>query len=253
MNDTKQVLDYIDTLKAFLEDAVTYGGFNATVTQKEFAEKRENVFSISRIYEYIPSYLKTRSKLSEIQSLAKEKGGYAERRLFITESFAPVLEFLHSELATPTGQPVVAAFTNISSASVRESYQKAIDRIANDPSGAITASRSLLEAVCKHILDDSGEQYSNSADLPDLFKITVKQMNLAPDQHSEPGLRQMLQGCVSVVQGVGAFRNIAGDAHGKSASAGLVEKHHAVLAVGAACSVASFLIESWEIHKAKNP
>lgn len=38
----------------------------------------------------------------------------------------------------------------------------------DDPEGAITAARTLLETVCKHILDERGVDYEADADLPAL-------------------------------------------------------------------------------------
>lgn len=85
-------------------------------------------------------------------------------------------------------------------------------RRAEDPAGAITTARTLLETVCKHILDDLKEEYPTDADLPKLYKITAEKLNLAPSQHSAAVFKQILGGCTSVVEGLGALRNRLGSA-----------------------------------------
>ncbi len=54
-----------------------------------------------------------------------------------------------------------------------------------DPEGAITVARTLLEAVCKHILDGLGIAYAPRDDLPKLYGAVARGLRLAPDQHRE--------------------------------------------------------------------
>jgi hypothetical protein len=46
--------------------------------------------------------------------------------------------------------------SRLSPEAVQTVWQRALERRISDPEGAITAARSLLEAVCKHVLDDLG-------------------------------------------------------------------------------------------------
>lgn len=61
---------------------------------------------------------------------------------------------------------------------ISESWDKARARRFDDPEGAITAARTLLESVCKHILDECGVEYGDNADLPKLYGLTSKGLNL---------------------------------------------------------------------------
>ncbi|RYG22461.1 MAG: abortive phage resistance protein, partial [Burkholderiales bacterium] len=88
-------------------------------------------------------------------------------------------------------------------------------RIGDDPEGAITAARTLVESVCKLILDHLSIAYENDGDLGRLFKITARSLNLAVDQHEEQVFKQILTGMGSVVSGFASLRNSLGDAHGK--------------------------------------
>lgn len=119
----------------------------------------------------------------------------------------------------------------------------------DDPDGAITSARALIESVCKHILDEAGVPYEDKFDIPKLYRVTAEELNLAPSQQTEAILRQVTGGCSAVVEGIGAMRNALGDAHGKGQSSARPESRHAELAVNLAGSLALFLIETWESLK----
>ncbi|MFN5994404.1 MAG: abortive infection family protein, partial [Betaproteobacteria bacterium] len=115
--------------------------------------------------------------------------------------------------------------------------------------GAITAARTLLETVCKHILDSAGESYDDAAELPKLYSQTATHLNLSPSQHSEQLFKQVLGGCQTVVAGLGAIRNRHSDAHGKGSSGLKPAPRHAELAVNLAGAMATFLLQTWEARR----
>jgi hypothetical protein len=104
----------------------------------------------------------------------------------------------------------------------------------------------LLESTCKFILDSSGNVYDDAADLPKLYALAARQLNLSPSQHTEQLFKQILGGCQTVVEGLGAMRNRHSDAHGKSASAKRPAPRHAELAVNLSGTMATFLLQTWE-------
>ncbi len=61
-------------------------------------------------------------------------------------------------------------------------------------------ARTLLESVCKSVLDDIGQAYEDAADLPRLYRVTAEALTLAPSQHTEQVFKQILGGCTSVVR-----------------------------------------------------
>ena len=121
-----------------------------------------------------------------------------------------------------------------------------MERRENDPEGAVTLARTLLESVCKHILDERGTPYKQDADLPALYKATSTELNIAPSQHSEPIFKQILGGCTAVVEGLGALRNRLGDAHGQGRLSVKPAPRHAELAVNLSGAVAQFLVATDE-------
>ena len=124
-----------------------------------------------------------------------------------------------------------------------------IHRIADDPEGAITASRNLLETILKHILDARNISYDHDhIELPDLYKLVQTELGLAPEQHQEQIFKQILGGCSGIVNGLGAMRNKLGDAHGSGSRRVRPLPRHARLAVNLAGGMALFLTET---HNAK--
>jgi hypothetical protein len=129
---------------------------------------------------------------------------------------------------------------------VRAVWQKALDRRLADPAGAITAARTLLETVCKHILDDLRIQYPDDCDLPRLWALTAEQLNLAPQQHQETIFKAILGNCQAVVGNLAAIRNRSGDAHGQGRRQVKPKARHAELAVNLAGTMAAFLVSTWK-------
>ena len=112
-----------------------------------------------------------------------------------------------------------------------------------------TAARTLLETVCKHILDECGVEYRDGTDLPKLYGLTSKELNLAPSQHTEDAFKRILGGVESVVNGLANLRNRLGDAHGQGKRPVKPLPRHAELAVNIAGSMASFLLATFEAKR----
>jgi len=144
---------------------------------------------------------------------------------------------------TVVEESVNNALENLDSSAVSEMWRKALTRCSSDPEGAITAARTLVENVCKHILDEMGESCNHKGDLQKLYKATAQCLNLAPDKHAEEGVKQILRGCAGAVNGLAPLSNAYGDRH---AGVGKPSQRHAELAVSLAGTMASFLIRTLE-------
>lgn len=127
---------------------------------------------------------------------------------------------------------------------VTRAWQAALDKVDTDPEGAITATRTMLESICKHICDERNAIYEDGWDLARLYKAAASSMEIAPDQHSEQIIKQILTGVTTVVGGLAAMRNTLSDAHGKSKRSVRPAPRHAKLAVNAGFAVAGFLIDT---------
>lgn len=130
---------------------------------------------------------------------------------------------------------------------IKLEWQRAINRLEHDPEGAITAARTLLESVCKLILDDKQIAYDNKDDLPKLYRKVTDVLDFAPDKQVNDIFRRVFGGTQTIVSGLAEIRNKLGDAHGKGQSQPIPQKHEAALAVNLAGSVTIFLVETWQL------
>lgn len=197
----------------------------------------------------LPDFVRFSNDAASVQSalsnVASGSGSWAIRRRHVTESFKQLLTFLETgggaADATITdgleiyGAPTVQAF-----------WAKALDRRATDPDGAVTAASTLLEDVCKHIIEDSGAGWEPKWNIPKLYSEAAKILKLAPSQHQEKVFKTILGNCQSVVQSIGSLRNRGGDAHAGGRSRVSFKPRHAALTVNLAGSMALFLIETWQ-------
>lgn len=196
----------------------------------------------------LPSFIKTNRDLSQFWQFIKHKyATYADRRTFIWKEFAPLLDFLEGKTLAPADNTISNGLKDFSAGSVHLAWSKALERRTTDPEGAITAARTLLETVCKHILDELSHEYnSDKIELHELYKRTAKELKLSPDQHTEDIFKQILGGCSAIVNGLGTLRNRLGDAHGKGKIKARPAIRHAELAVNLSGSVALFLVATWD-------
>lgn len=198
----------------------------------------------------LPRFVHTCRDLGEFWAFIKPKfGTYRERQAFLVEAFDALLSELEQGTAPPSHDPIYQALAKVDSAHVHEAWRKALDRRHDDPEGAITAARTLLESVCKHILTAQAVPFDEGQDLPKLHALAIEQLNLAPSQHTEPLFKTILGNCQSVVNALGTLRNKLGDAHGKAPLQVKPAPRHAELAVNLAGTMAAFLVATWEARQ----
>lgn len=213
----------------------------------EYVRLRQAVLANSAFDSLYPRFLRTCRNLAQFWQFIKyEYGTYAERRQYIWDAFQPMLEALERGGLAPSDGSIAKSLAKIDAAHVQAAWSKALGRRSTDPEGAITSARTLIESVCKHILDQAGATYDDAIELPRLYKQTAELLKLAPSQHTEQVFKQILGGCTSVVDGLGALRNRLGDAHGKGRIGSRPAARHAELAVNLSGALASYLLATWE-------
>jgi hypothetical protein len=237
-------LELVQRMKEIL---VLYATGDKTDNREEYKNLRREVLTDPFLKSRLPKFVGECSDLGEFWAVIKPMfPSYRERRDYLRKEFLPLLRELENRTLSPGSPTVTAALAKVDWEHVQDAWRKALDRRFDDPDGAVTAARTLLETVCKHILDAKGVKYAERDDLQNLYDTTAKSLDLAPTSSTEPILRQILSGCYSVVNGIAALRNKTGDAHGKGISGTTAQQRHAEFAVNLTGAVASFLIESFE-------
>ena len=238
-----ELLDQTEALQNLLIAQATGGSED----DAEFIRLRQMLLSNPALDTLVPRFVRTCRNLSQFWQFIKFKHStYAERRDFIWGEFRPLLETLERGPLSPADQLVSEKLDKLDASHVQAAWSKALERRAADPEGAITSARTLIESVCKHILDAAGAAYDDGADLPKLYKLTAEALQLAPSQHTEAVFKQVLGGCTSVVEGLGSLRNRLSDAHGKGKVGSKPAPRHAELTVNLSGAMATFLLATWE-------
>lgn len=220
----------------------TGGGFD----DRDYKELRSFFLAKADTKAKTPDFVRQSRDLDQFWAFIKnESPEYEGRRIFIWKHFHDLIEYLENRDRSPADGAITEILETFDPENVHAVWQKALDRRVSDPEGAITAARTLLETVCKHILDDAGVPYSHKADLPKLWSLTAEQLKLLPNQHEEEIFKAILGNCQSVVAGLGSIRNRIGDAHGQGRKPVKPKPKHAELAVNLAGTMASFLIATW--------
>ncbi len=213
--------------------------------EKAYVQLRREVMT-SSVKGRLPHFVHMSHTLPEFwMNIKRRAPTYEERRTIIYDAFRDVLGELEFSNAAPSDSIVKAAVGGVTEAYIIDTWTKAVSRRVSDPEGAITAARSLLEVTCKHVLDKKGIPYKEGEELPTLYNAASKTLNLSPSQHTEQIFKQILGGCHSVVEGLGALRNKMSDAHG-STKARKVKPRHAELSVNLAGAMATFLLKTLE-------
>lgn len=239
------LLDRVHRLQNGLVAEATGGSFEGG--DAEYKKLRTEIANSSALKDVAPSFLRRCSGLEQFWGWVKhEKPTYAERRSLIWEAFAPLIERIEFEQASPLGLIITAKLRVHGEADVHAFWDKAINRVDNDPEGAITMARTLLEATCKAILNDLKIPYANSDDIPKLWTKCSDALNLSPSQHHEHVFKTILGNCTSIVSNISSLRNKLGDAHVEQPKPVKPKPRHAALAVNLAGTMATFITETWQ-------
>jgi hypothetical protein len=240
-DEDESPLEKVQRLQDSLVAFSTGGQFDGS--DATYQRLRRELLERADIRDKVPDFVRRHRDLGQFWQFIKFKlGRYAERREFIWDSFRPLIDYLEALDRSPGVQPISIILEAFDPDTVHAAWQKALDRRTADPEGAITAARTLLESVCKHVLDDAGIAYPDDADLPKLWAMSAEALNLAPHQHQEKLFKTILGNCQLIVNSLGALRNKIGDAHGSGRRPVKPRPRHAELAVNLAGTMAAFLV-----------
>ncbi|TIQ62004.1 MAG: abortive phage resistance protein [Mesorhizobium sp.] len=193
----------------------------------------------------VPCFLRTHRDLKAFRRMTQSQfRHWHERREFIAAGFTPIMDHLEGRNKAPGDAIATDALQSFDTDGVAVVWTKALGRRQNDPEGAITVARTLLETVCKRILDDLASPYNDTDDLPKLYGLVAKELSVAPSQHTLEPIKAILGGAMNLVNGIGTLRNRMSDSHGRGGLPVKPSPRHASLAVNTAGAIATFLVET---------
>ena len=165
------------------------------------------------------------------------------------QSGCPFYEVKGVVKGSPADASISTVLKNFDPEDIHGRWASALERRENDPPGAITLARTLLEDVCKWIIDEAGQSWAEKDDLPALYRKLSGILKLAPSGHTEDIFKQILGSCQSIVESLGALRNKLSDSHSPGPKRARPAPRHAELAVNLSGAMANFLISTWRTRQ----
>lgn len=247
MNSSQQLLEDLESIKNILMARAT----GERADEGNYQRLRRRLTTNALVKDKLPRFVRTCGSLGEFWTHIQDQSRtYAKRRRYIAEQFEEVVTFLEQQAATSSDEPISEILSEVDALHVDAAWQKALEKQASDPTEAIKLAPTLIETVCKHILDEQKVSYTETDDLPTLYRLTADSLNLSASQHPEEIFRRILGGCQSVIEGLGAMCNRHSDANGTGKAGVRPAPRHAELAVNLAGTMATFLLATWEAkHK----
>ena len=133
--------------------------------------------------------------------------------------------------------------------SIHDEFDRALRNVESNPREAVSAACNMLESVCKTYIEDEGLKKPKKQDLQAVWNIVRKDLGFDPSILEDRDLQEILSGLFATVNGIGALRTHGSSAHGSGRVRYHLQPRHARLAVHAAHTIASFIIESWDNKK----
>lgn len=134
---------------------------------------------------------------------------------------------------------------------IHREFDRAMETVEAKPRDAVSAASNILESIFKIYIEDNGLAMPDKQDLQPVFKVVRTDLGLDPGSVEDQDLQRIISGMFSVVDGIGALRTHAGSAHSEGRKGYKLEPRHARLAVNAAHTVATFIVETWDKKSAK--
>src|SRR3982751_3737949 len=152
----QEIISKIDHLRKILVSYSTKGDY--AFQEKDYINIRRELMINLQLKGYVPEFVRNCRDLGEFWGFIKTKfPHYYQRRSFIQEEFNPLYRVVEEKLLFESygSASNYILLATVESSQIQAAWRKVIERSSSDPEGAITAARTLLETVCKYILEDT--------------------------------------------------------------------------------------------------
>jgi len=196
-----------------------------------------------KILKDLPKY---KTEIDKIEAAVKELNA-ADSGFYIQNIYWVALR--GKTESSPSDAEIQKILSNVDVPHIKSAWEKAIDRRVKDPDGALTAARTLIETVCKHILTKLNIEFSEKDDINRLYSLTSEALEISAPQHIDKESKKVFGNINAIVSGLAFFRNKLGDAHGQYEKNELLLNELAELSVNLSGSICIFLIKAFEKKK----
>jgi AbiJ N-terminal domain 3/Abortive infection C-terminus len=143
----------------------------------------------------------------------------------------------------------------LSASYISQQITRMENAVETDTELAIGTAKEFVETICKTVLSQSSVPLRGTEELPQIVRLTLKHLKLAPDDVSDGSqsaetIRVLLQNLYTITHKLSELRNLHGSGHGKDAAVNMLPVRHARLAVGAATAFGVFIFETHQSGQA---
>ncbi|WP_245577931.1 abortive infection family protein [Maridesulfovibrio bastinii] len=155
--------------------------------------------------------------------------------------------------STGATQDLEERLRNYDHAAIDDEFKRTMENIEVDPPAALTGACAIVESLCKVYIDAHDDlTLPNKETISTLWEVVRKHLGFDPSSLEDNDLRKIITGTGSIVTGLGALRTHAGSAHGRSNGTRYnLRPRHVRLAVHAAHTLVTFVLETWEERSSK--
>lgn len=131
---------------------------------------------------------------------------------------------------------------------IDDEFKRTMENIEVDPPAALTGACAIVEALCKVYIDTHSDlEMPKKETISSLWNVVKKHLGFDPSVIEDEDLKKIITGAGSIVEGLGALRTHAGSAHGRTNETRYkLKPRHVRLAVHAAHTLVTFVLETWE-------
>lgn len=227
--------------------------FSDTVDVEIHSEKYQSngtskAKKVREFWKLEPDYLVGKSIAALIEHV-EENPGYAVYREEKKKLLQPCKDIATRLLSGGVNLDYLKETVTFDAKHLAEQIRRMETSVHSDPALAIGTAKELIETCCKTILAERGKPLLGKPDIPELTKATLKELELVPDgiedgTRGSDIVRRLLQNLGTIGNNLAELRGLYGTGHGKHAHSETLTVRHAKLAVGAASTLATFLLDT---------
>jgi hypothetical protein len=213
--------------------------------KRRYQELRKSILDDGLVGPVAPKFLRDARDLDDFFPYIRTvvpQSVWADRRAHVNVELGPAFDAAEKGGSSAADDDIVDALSEFNADRVKLAWDRAVARREADPPAALTAARTLLETVCKHVLDRVGVKYGRKDSLGDLYTAAARAVGVHASQAAGQ-LKEFLGACGNVATKIGEVRNEHGDSHGVGEGApDEIAPMYGALVVNLAGALAGFLV-----------
>lgn len=183
-----------------------------------------------------------------------EQSAATEKEIRLADECWSILKELSDDFDPIKAQAEYLANNGFTSEYLKEQQRVMFENVEPDPTTTIGLAKDLLEACCKTILEQYGQDISEVNTIPKLIGRTMDTLDIAPRKVEEglssaKAIRQLLGSLIQTVHSLAELRNSHGAGHGKTVLFKSLTQREARLAVSSSVAVAEYLWSTYLLRQ----